>query len=336
MTLPDAVAEAVTGVTPGFTGVAVVDGPDGRAFSLCAGLANRAHSVPFQETTRFGVASGSKTFTAVIVLRLVERGVLSLSTPVREWLGDDLPLVAPEVTLEHLLTHTSGIGDYLDEEALEPDAYIMTRPLHQYLTTEDLLPDLADHPQVSAPGSTFVYNNGGFVVAALVAERATGSSYADLVEREVVGPAGLKETGVLRMDSLPGDVAVGYVESSGLRSNVMHMPLIATGDGGAISSVADCGRFWDALLAGALVSAESLALMTTPRPGAEAEGMRYGLGLWLHATGPALIMEGCDVGVSFRSTRDPGSGLTATVYSNTWDGGWDMVNALNKLFSEGN
>jgi len=333
MSLPDAVAESVSAVASSFVGVAVVDSPDeGRVFSLASGLANRAYEVPFTETTRFGVASGSKTFTAVIVLRLVERGVLSLSAPVREWLREDLPLVAPEVTLEHLLTHTSGIGDYLDEEELDPDAYIMSRPLHRYLTTEDLLPDLDGHEQVRPPGSKFVYNNGGFVVAALVAERATGVSYADLVAREVAEPGGLLETGILRMDSLPGDVAVGYVEAEGLRSNVLHMPLIATGDGGAISSVADSGRFWDALLGGRLVSPESLALMTTPRPGSFAEGMRYGLGLWLHATGPAVIMEGCDVGVSYRSTRDPGTGLTATVYSNTWDGGWDMINALNKLF----
>jgi CubicO group peptidase (beta-lactamase class C family) len=332
MALPHAVAEAVAAVARDFTGVAVVDGVDGRVFSLCAGMADRAHSVPFEETTRFAMASGSKTFTAVIVTRLAARGLLNLSAPVREWLGDDLPDIAPEVTLEHLLTHTSGIGDYLNEEDLEPDAYVMSRPLHEYRTSEDFLPDLEGHPQVSPPGSTFAYNNGGFVVAALIAERASGVPYAELVEREVVEPAGLLETGVLRMDSLPGDVAVGYVEAQGLRSNVMHMPLIATGDGGAITSAADCGRFWDALLAGALVSRESLAHMTTPRPGSEAEGMRYGLGMWLHATGPALIMEGCDVGVSFRSTRDPISGLTATVYSNTWDGGWDMVKALNKLF----
>ena len=332
MGLPDAVAEAVANVADGFVGVAVVDGAAGREFSLCSGLANRAYSVPFTESTRFGVASGSKTFTAVIVLRLVERGVLSLTTPVREWLGSDLPLVAPEVTLEHLLTHTSGIGDYLDEEELEPDAYVLTRPAHLYETTEDFLSDLEGHPQVTLPGSTFVYNNGGFVVAALVAERASGLSYAALVEAEVVTPAGLVETGMLRTDSLPADVAVGYVEREGLRSNVLHMPLIGSGDGCAVSSVADVGRFWDALLGGRLVSPESLALMTTPRPGSEAEGMRYGMGLWLHGTGPALIMEGCDVGVSFRSTRDPESGLTATVYGNTWDMAWDVIGALNGLF----
>ncbi|MGC4175642.1 serine hydrolase domain-containing protein [Demequina sp.] len=332
MSLPDAVAEAVGKVADGFTGVAVVSQGDEVLFSQCSGLANRAYGVPFVETTRFGVASGSKTFTAVIVLRLMERGLLSLSTPVREWLGEDLPLIAPEVTLEHLLTHTSGIGDYLDEEELEPDAYVLTRPVHEYLTSEDFLPTLEGFPQVSAPGEKFVYNNGGFVVAGIIAERVTGVSYAELVRTEVVEPAGMVETGMLRTDSLPGDVAVGYVESEGLRSNVLHMPLIGPGDGCAISSVADSARFWDALLGGALVSPESLELMTTPRPGHEAEGMRYGLGMWRHITGPALIMEGCDVGVSFRSTRDAETGLTATVYSNTWDGGWDMINALNELF----
>jgi CubicO group peptidase (beta-lactamase class C family) len=332
MGLPDAVAEAVASVADGFTGVAVVSSPEAPPFLLCSGLADRAHGVPFVESTRFGVASGSKTFTAVIVLRLVERGVVSLTEPIRTWLGDDLPLIAPEVTLEHLLTHTSGIGDYLDEEALEPDAYVLTRPVHTYLTTADFLQDLEGHPQVTAPGETFLYNNGGFVVAALVAERASGASYAELLQREVVEPAGLLGTGMLRTDSLPADVAIGYVAREGLQSNVLHMPLVGSGDGCAVSSVDDVCRFWDALLGGRLVSPESLKLMTTPRPGSVGEGMRYGLGMWLHLSGPAVIMEGCDVGVSFRSTRDPATGLTATVYSNTWDGAWDMISALNALF----
>lgn len=333
MSLPDAVQQAVAKVAPGFTGLAVVDGQDGRRYELASGYAHRALKAPITPQTRFGVASGSKTFTAIILLRLAERGLLTLDAPVRQWLGEDLPLVAPEVTLEQLLTHTSGMGDYLDEDELEPDDYVLTVPVHELTTSESLLPMLDGLPQREKPGTAFRYNNGGFVLAAIVAERVAGCSYAELVEREVVQPAGLRETAVLRTDTWPGDVAVGYVESTGDRTNVLHLPVLAPGDGGAVTSADDMLRFWSALLGGALVSPESLALMTTPRPGSEAEGMRYGLGMWLHLTGPALILEGCDVGQSFRSTHEPASGLTATVFSNTWDGAWDMVNALAPLFA---
>ena len=332
MTLPDAVARAVDKVAPDFSGVATVDGPDGRTLEIASGLAHRAFDVPNRVSTRFGVASGSKTFTAVILLRLAERGVVDFSAPVRTWLGDDLPLVAPEVTLEHLLTHTSGIGDYLDEELLELDDYILTAPVHTFTTSESFLEALDGFPQREEPGTTFRYNNGGLVVASIVAERATGMSYAELVDAEVVQPAGLTGTGVLRLDSLPGDAAIGYVLSEGDQCNILHLPVVATGDGGAFTTADDSLRFWNALVGGSLVSAEHLEVMTRPRNYSESEEMRYGLGMWLHPTGPALIMEGCDVGQSYRSTYDPSTGVTATVLSNTANGAWPMVGALAGLF----
>src|SRR4051794_41544124 len=106
-------------------------------------------------------------------MSLVEDGRLGLATTARSVLGDDLPLVDDAVTVEHLLAHRSGIGDYLDESGLgSVDEYVMPVPVHRLATTEDYLQVLDDHPQVSAPGERFAYNNGGFVVLALPAERA--------------------------------------------------------------------------------------------------------------------------------------------------------------------
>ena len=99
-----------------FTGVVTVDVGDRRVLERCEGFVHRALGVPMTADARFGIASGSKAFTALAVMCLVEQGVLGLSDRVREWLGDDLPLVDDGVTIEHLLEHTSGIGDYLDED----------------------------------------------------------------------------------------------------------------------------------------------------------------------------------------------------------------------------
>src|SRR4051812_38294000 len=101
----------------GFSGVVWIDRGGQVEFAKAYGLANRAYQVPNSLDTRFGIASGSKGFTALAVVSLVHDGVLELSTTARSVLGDDLPLIADDVTVEHLLTHTSGIGDYLDEEA---------------------------------------------------------------------------------------------------------------------------------------------------------------------------------------------------------------------------
>ena len=95
------------------------------------GMADRAHGVPATTATRFATASATKGFTALAVMRLVEMGALTLSTAVRALLDGDLALIDDRVTIEHLLGHRSGIGDYFDEDA-DPDKldYAMSVPVH--------------------------------------------------------------------------------------------------------------------------------------------------------------------------------------------------------------
>ena len=113
----------------GFSGVVRVD-RSGQT-ELCApfGFADRAHRVPNTTETQFAVASGSKGLTALAVMSLVERGMLGLGTTVRTLLGADLPLIADDVTVEHLLAHRSGIGDHLDEDAVGDTAFLRSDEL---------------------------------------------------------------------------------------------------------------------------------------------------------------------------------------------------------------
>lgn len=306
-----------------------IDAGDQRLFERCYGFANRAAGVPNTADTRFALASGSKTFTALAVLRLVEQGRLKLTEPVRPILRDDLPLIDDAVTIEHLLTHTSGIGDYLDEEAdWKPTDYVLTVSVHELAETSGFLPMLAGRPQKFAPGERFGYCNQGFVVLALVIERVAGIGFHEFVQTQVFGPAGLTHTGFLRCDDLPGDAALGYFEKAGNRTNVLHLPVRGSGDGGAYSTVGDLHLFWRALLAGWIVGPDLVAEAIRPRNDVPEEGMRYAAGLWLHATGPQLIMAGYDAGVSMRSVHDPASGTTATVMSNSSQGAGPVINLV--------
>ena len=172
-----------------FSGVVRVDMAGEVVLEAAHGLADRRWDVPVEPGTQFNIASGTKGLTALTVLALVERGVLALDTPARSLLGRDLPLVDDAVTVEHLLAHRSGIGDYLDEDAAGSDDYVLPVPVHRLATTEDYLQVLDGHPQVSAPGERFAYNSGGFVVLALLAERAAGAPFPDLVDELVARPA---------------------------------------------------------------------------------------------------------------------------------------------------
>jgi CubicO group peptidase (beta-lactamase class C family) len=312
----------------GFSGVVRIDRAGQIEFAKAYGLANRAYQVPNSIDTRFGIASGSKGFTALAVVSLVRDGVLKLSTTARSLLGKDLPLIADDVTVEHLLTHTSGIGDYLDEEADTEITDYFVGAAHELTTTEAFLPLLDGHPTKFRAGERFSYCNGGFVVLALLAERVSGVGYHDLVRERVLRPAGMTRTDFLRSDELPADAAVGYLPLDGLdRSNVFHLPVLATGDGGIHTTAADMSTFWRAFFAGDIVDA--VEEVVRPRRDVPDESRRYGLGFWLHESTDTAMLVGYDAGASFKSTHDPHTGTTCTVLSNTSPGAWPIARAFS-------
>lgn len=292
------------------------------------GLADRAHGIAMTSAHQLGTASVTKGFTALTVLSLVADGSLGLKTPARSVLGTDLPLIDDEVTVEQLLSHRSGIGDYLDESSIGSSAdYVMPVPVHRLATSEDYLSILDGHRAVSEPGSTFAYNNGGFVVLAVLAERIAQVPFHELVAARVWGPAGMVDTSFLRSDELPGAAAVGYLDADGPRTNVLHLPVRGSGDGGAFTTVADMSAFWGALLDGRIVPERWVAELLEPRHVPAGRKLGHGLGIWLHASG-VLELHGYDTGVSFRSMHHAASASTWTVGSNTSEGSWPMETLL--------
>jgi CubicO group peptidase (beta-lactamase class C family) len=251
---------------------------------------------------------------------------------VRGILGDELELIDPAVTVEQLLAHTSGIGDYFDEDADgEIDDYVLPVPVHQLAMPRDFLAVLRGHPTKFAPGERFSYCNGGYVALSLIVEAVTGRSYYDVVRQRVCVPAGMSDTAYLRTDELPGSAAIGYLPTDGgWRTNLLHLPVRGCGDGGAYSTVADINRFWAALFAGKILPGHVVAEMARPRNHAPELSMRYGLGFWLRQDRDTVQLEGYDAGVSFRSAHDPTSRLTYTVMANTSAGAWPIVRLLDE------
>jgi len=206
--------------------------------------------------------------------------------------------------------------------------------VHELATTEDYLAVLDGHASKFAPGERFAYCNAGYVVLALIAERASGVPFHELVEQRVCRRAGLTDTAFLRSDELPARTALGYVEVDGAwRTNVFHLPVRGSGDGGIYSTAADISSCWQAFFAGRIVSTAWVAEIVRPRSDVPEQSMRYGLGFWLHASTDAVILEGCDAGVSFRSVHDPGTQVTLTVISNTAGGAWPIARYLENAAS---
>jgi CubicO group peptidase (beta-lactamase class C family) len=288
-----------------FSGVVRIDRGDD-VVERAYGFANRGSQIPNTVDMRFGIASGAKGLTALTVVSLVEDGTLELGTRARGLLGDDLPLVGDDVTIESLLAHRSGIGDYLDEDASgEITDYVMPVPVHRLATTEDYVVVLDGHPPKF-------------------------ESFHELCAERVCDRAGMIDTAFLRSDELPERTAVGYLAADGLRTNVLHLPVRGSGDGGVYSTVADVRALWHAFFAGRIVSEEWVREMTRPRSEAAEHGRRYGLGFWLHQSSDTVILEGYDAGVSFRSLHDPLADATCTVVSNWTDGAWPIARRLSE------
>jgi CubicO group peptidase (beta-lactamase class C family) len=319
-----------------FSGAVRVDRSGEIQLVAAYGDAHRGWAIPNTPETRFAIASGGKGLTALAVASLIEDGTLDWSTTARSVLGDDLRLIDDAVTVKQLMAHRSGIGDYLDEDAVHDIGdYLMPVSVHELATTEQFLAVLDGHTSKFPPGERFEYCNGGYVVLALIAERASGMSYHDLVRQRVCAPAGMQDTDFLRSDELPGGVALGYVQVAGTwRTNVFHLPVRGNGDGGVYSTLADIHALWAALFAGRIIASDLVAELVRSHSEPPERERRYGLGFWLNPSGPTVMLEGYDAGVSFRTTHDPTHENTHTVISNTSEGAWPLVERLNELLVE--
>ncbi len=316
-----------------FSGVVVIHHRGHLVVEYSGGLANRAGPTPMTVTTRLATASGTKGFTALAVASLIEEGVLGFDTPLFDVIGNDLPYVDRAVTIAHLLGHTSGVGDYLDEEQLgDIDDHVLDVPVHLLEGPQDYVPILNRYKQRGSPGSHFAYNNSGYVMLALAIERSTGSRYHDEVRRRVFEPASMEATDFLRSDRLPSGTALGYLADG--RTNVFHLPVIGTGDGGAYTTAPDMMRFWDTLFAGRIVDHSLVARMTTAT-GQASQDRTYGLGFWIGHDRTTVQLEGMDAGVSLRSGSNPKTGLCHCIIANNSSDVWPLARIIdNHLKSE--
>jgi CubicO group peptidase (beta-lactamase class C family) len=315
-----------------FSGVVSIERAGIVDFAKAYGLAHRAYQVPNTVDTRFALASGTKGLTALTVVSLIADETIAPTTTARSLLGEDLPLIDDRVTVEQLLAHRSGIGDYVDEDAdIDVNTYSLAVPFYDLTDTESYVPALDGFAMKFSPDEGFSYCNSGYVVLALIAERATGIPFAQLVADRVTAPAGMIDTAFDRMDALPERTATGYLsEADDAATNVYRLPAVGSGDGGIFSTVGDVSRLWRSMFAGAIVPMTWVDEMIRPRSDT-AEVLAYGLGFWVSASPGRIVLVGEDAGTSFYSLHEPETDTTRTVIATTNSGAWPMAKALRTL-----
>lgn len=276
-------------------------------------------------------------FTAAAVLSCVRDGLLTPADRVVDLVpAERRPrTMADEVTVHHLLAHTSGIGDYA-EEGEDVPGYVedygslwFDRPSYRMERPLDFLPMYADAPPVVAPGAGFHYSNAGYVLLGQVLEEVTGQPVTQAIEQRAMLPAGMAHSGYLRLDEALPDVAVGYLPRAPgdpWRSNVFSVPVVGGGDGGAMATARDVDVFLRAVANGTLLGEELSRLMRTPyvRVGEQAS---MGYGLFLFAD-EAFGHGGGDPGVETGARHFPALDVSIVVLCNgepMLGAAWDLV-----------
>ncbi len=241
-----------------FSGVVLLARDGKPFFHEAAGLAQRDFGVPNRPDTKFNLGSINKIFTQVAIAQLAEQGKLSFDDTVRKHLPDYPSPAADKITIQQLVSMTSGLGDFFG------DRYDAT-PKDRLRTLSDFLPLFASDPLRFEPGAGRQYSNAGYIVLGLIIEKVSGQSYDDYVRQHVFVPAGMKDTDAYSQDSVVSNRAVGYTRlperpggpKTEPRPNIYSLPAHSSSAGGGYSTAEDLLRFAQAMRAEKLLSPDS-------------------------------------------------------------------------------
>lgn len=321
-----------------FSGVVKVSSEGHWVYERAAGYRDRPNETDNDLNTRFGIASGTKFFTALAIGRLIDMEKLSLDTKVLEVINYDFGDYDRSITVEHLLTHTSGMPDYYDEDKIDDfDNFKVAIPWDELHEPEQYFPVFPKEAQEFKPGTKFKYNNGAFVLLAALVAKVSGKSYTEFVQKEVFDRAGMTYSGFFPMNQMPKNTANGYIDDEfGYRTNIYILPIVGAGDGGAFSTVDDMDKLWKAFLSYELLSKELTDAYMTPQVQEDKQNERswYGYGLWLSVDNDNVVeiaIIGCDAGVSFKSGYRTDENVSYTVMSNTTDGAWSVTGTIREM-----
>ena len=276
------------------------------------GRSDLAADVDAGPITNYRLASVTKQFTASSILLLAQDGKLRIDDPVKRWLPT-LPAVADDITLRHLLTHTSGLIDYEDLMAEPYEGQILDAGVLELLEKENRL--------YFTPGSAYRYSNSAYALLALIVERASGMRFPDFLRNRIFLPLGMNDT-FARTDDGPAipHRAFGHSEIDGQWQRTDQSSTSAVlGDGGIYSNLDDLAHWDTALYDDRLLSDASRAQAFSPQSTVVGEGYEAGYGFGWRISGDRQWHSGESIGFRNVMIRWPQQRLMVALLSNRDD-----------------
>jgi CubicO group peptidase (beta-lactamase class C family) len=319
----------------GFSGVVVLRRQDEVDVGVAAGYSNRTDEKLNTVDTRFGIASGCKLFTAVAIAQLVEKGLISFDTRLQDCLHVDFPHFDKNITIHHLLTHSSGMPDYFDEEVMDDfEDLWKTTPMYLLNNPKDFLPLFQKEKMKFSPGEKFQYNNAAFIVLGLIVEQQTGIAFTEYVEKNIFQRCGMGSSGYFPLNQLPTNTANGYIkqEDGTWKTNIYSIPYKGGADGGAFITAPDMIRFWEALTNFQLLTKDTTEKLLTPHINVK-ENSFYGYGIWINKHEGEIVkyhIMGYDPGVCFHSAVYPQLQTILVIPSNQSSGAYPIMKKIEE------
>lgn len=306
-----------------FSGVISIFRGDSTVFSKAFGYRDVRDKMNNTTGTRFGIASGTKLFTALGIGVLIDRGVISLSTTMREIDREYTGFIGEQATILQLLTHTSGIYDYYDEDVEQDyDHFSVEIPWSALETPSDYYPLFKDKAMKYPPGERYSYSNGGYVFLGLLIEKLTGRLYRDFIRDHVLQPAEMDRSCFYAFNDLPENTTNGYLEDR-RTTNIYQLPVRGGGDGGMYTTTDDLRCFWNSLFSYRILSGElTKTYLKTHCVLDSTEG--YGCGISKRLDDSVFAIMGGDAGVGFDSRYYLQERLIVNILSNVTNGNEEM------------
>jgi CubicO group peptidase (beta-lactamase class C family) len=300
-----------------FSGTVLIGRNGTVLYTAARGIAERNDAVPVRLETKFNLGSMNKMFTAVTIASLVEDGTLRFDDPVSRYLGGKGWTKADlsKVTIAHLLSHTSGLGSYFNDEYQRTARQRLRR-------VADYKPLVANETLAFEPGTKWQYSNTGFLLAGAVIEAATGRDYFDVVRERVYRKAGMTGSDSYDIDLVVPHLAIGYSRERGpegprWRANTFEHVIRGGPAGGGYSTVRDLFAFAEALRADRLVTAALRERLWTPKPELQSPEYGFGFGTSTGPLGRVVGHSGGFPGISSVLDICTDTGWTIVVLSNT-------------------
>lgn len=241
-----------------FSGTVLVADQGKIIYSGAHGEANKDHRIPNRLNTSYNIGSIGKSFTGVAIMQLVESGKLRLDDKLARFLPQFPHPEKDTITIQQLLNHSSGLGDYMEHEDYK-------RKMPELGTIADILPLIYAQKPMFASGERFAYSNSGMVVLGAIIEKLSGSSYPDYLQRHIFEPAGMTDSRLAQEHEVLANRSIGYspTPEGGYLANVREV-MPASADGGLRTTALDLLRFDQALYGSELLGADVRQQMFTP------------------------------------------------------------------------